>query len=256
MFLFTHIEKCAGTSFNGILSLTYLRYIHVTRNNYGGNELRNDLSAEQLQYILRFHPSGIGGHSVRPYLNFNNQTFEKAKKITFLRNPLERYVSQFNHDYERGFTESFEHFLNRDYCKDFMTTKLAGTIDYNFAKKKLNDFDFVGDANRFNQSVNCLQDVLNKNFFGKYIHENKRSSNKNYLKLSDLSSRELLRVEENNRNDIKLYEDFIVKKNELTGYSEKIKLKKPSEFRAKLVRKINKFKKEKIVNPIREENKK
>lgn len=70
MFLFTHIEKCAGTSFNEILSLTYPRYFYVTKNKYGGNKKRNDLTIEQYKKILKYYPFGIDGHSLRPYLEF------------------------------------------------------------------------------------------------------------------------------------------------------------------------------------------
>src|SRR5690606_13630328 len=138
MFLFTHIEKCAGTSFNEILSLTYPRYFHITKNGYGGNEKRNDLTEIQYKKLLRYCPSGIGGHSVRPYLEF----LPSSKRITFLRNPLERYISQYNHMAESGWTNSIEEFIKNVFYNDFITKKIAGTNDYKYAETLLYSFDF------------------------------------------------------------------------------------------------------------------
>ena len=84
MFLFTHIEKCAGTSFNEILSLTFPRYIQITKNNYGGNEHRNDLSLAQFKKIKKYFPSGIGGHCIRPYLEFMSIRSKKYFGVNYL----------------------------------------------------------------------------------------------------------------------------------------------------------------------------
>src|SRR5690554_3264346 len=138
MFLFTHIEKCAGTSFNEILSLTYPLYFHVTKNKYGGNETRNDLTLEQYKKISRFFPSGIGGHSIRPYLEF----LPLSKRITFLRNPIERYLSHYNHLIEGGWVTSIDEFLDIESLKNFMTKKIAGNNDYNYAEQLLSQFVF------------------------------------------------------------------------------------------------------------------
>lgn len=36
--IFTHIEKCAGTSFKDVLQLNFIRYVHISKNFYGGND--------------------------------------------------------------------------------------------------------------------------------------------------------------------------------------------------------------------------
>mgnify|MGYP006436757777 CR=1 FL=1 len=126
-YIFTHIEKCAGTSFKESLELTFLRYIQVSKNFYGGNDKKNDLTSNQLKEVKKLLPSGIGGHAVRPYLDFID--FKKNFSITFLRYPLERYMSQYNHDKEMGFSRDFKHFLSRDYMKNFMVNKIAGDND-------------------------------------------------------------------------------------------------------------------------------
>lgn len=247
MFLFTHIEKCAGTSFNEILSLTFPRYFHVTKNKYGGNDARNDLTLEQYKKIVRYFPSGIGGHSVRPYLDF----LPPEKRITFLRNPLNRYLSQYNHMKERGWTPSIDVFLGTDFYYNFMTKKIAGINDYRDAEKILSDFEFIGNADEFSKSLNYLQDVLNVRLIGSIEHRNQRKHNSHYLSFSDLSISQKIKAEENNKLDIRLYEQFILKSPIINNYSDIVNLKRPSEFRLKILHKIYKYKKDNIINPIR-----
>lgn len=247
MFLFTHIEKCAGTSFNEILSFTYPRYFHVTKNKYGGNETRNDLTSTQYKKIIRYCPSGIGGHSVRPYLEF----LPLAKRITFFRNPLERYLSQYNHMIERGWTNSFEEFLNTDFYKNFMTKKISGNNDYKSAEEILEKFEFIGNADEYNKSLNYLQDVLNVKLIGGVERKNQRKHNPDYLRFSDLSSSQKLMVEANNDLDIRLYDRFLLRNSVIESYSEILNLKSPSKLRLKAIHKMNKFKKNRVINPIR-----
>ncbi|SDH87165.1 MULTISPECIES: sulfotransferase family 2 domain-containing protein [Winogradskyella] len=248
MFLFTHIEKCGGTSFNEVLSLTYPRYFHVTKNKYGGNETRNDLTSIQYHKIMNYCPQGIGGHSVRPYFDFLPQ----SKRITFFRDPLERYLSQYNHMAERGWVTSIDDFLEINFYSNFITKKISGVDgDINYAITLLDNYEFIGDVNRYNKSLNYLQDVLHVKLIGSINQKNVRKFNKNYLNLNDLSEKQYYKAEQNNQLDIKLYEKYILSKNILNQYNDDIILKKPSKLRLKLLSKINTYKKYKIITPLR-----
>ncbi|TQD33813.1 sulfotransferase family 2 domain-containing protein [Haloflavibacter putidus] len=247
MFLFTHIEKCAGTSFNRTLSLTFPGYVHVTRNHYGGNDFKNDLTHDEFKQLKKIWVSGIGGHSVRPYLSFLE--IEKSFNITFLRNPIERYMSQFNHEREMGFSENIESFIAKDYTENFMVNKLAGCNDFNLAKKILNNYDFIGDANNYLKSISLLAAKMNVNFYGDGIKRNSRRQNENYLTYEDLSSTQQSVVLEQNKLDIDLYQDFILKDNYITK-CQKYDFKKPSILRLKIIQKLDKIKRQKV-NKIR-----
>ena len=54
MFLFTHIEKCAGQSFSSTLQLTFPTYMRVTKNHFGGNDRQNDLTISQFKKLNKF----------------------------------------------------------------------------------------------------------------------------------------------------------------------------------------------------------
>lgn len=248
MFLYTHIEKCAGTSFNELLSLSFLRYIHITKNRFGGNELKNDLSLEQYIKISKYYPTGIGGHSVRPYLEYFD---DKTLKITFLRNPIDRYISHMNHIIETKWASSVDDFIAKEQYWDFMTKKIAGSNDFNKASNLLSGFHFIGDVNQYAKSLNYLEDVFDRKLISKNENRNQRKTNDGYIKFSDLSNEQKNRVEQNNVNDIKLYDSFIVNSSIISSYDPNFIVRPPSLLREKLVLKLNKIKKKKIVEPIR-----
>lgn len=91
MFLFTHVEKCGGTSLHRLFSLSFIWYYHAP-NIYGGNQIRNDLTITEFKKLRRYNFIGIGGHSVRPYYNYEQNTKKIVKYITFLRNPIDRSI--------------------------------------------------------------------------------------------------------------------------------------------------------------------
>jgi hypothetical protein len=250
MFLFTHIEKCAGTSFKSALKLTFFRYVHVSKNLHGGNHLKNDLKGNQFKEIKKLLPTGIGGHNVRPYLEFLN--LDNHFTITFLRNPIERYMSHYNHIKGTRHIRDFDHFLTSDYVKNFMVNKLTGEGANNLemAKKLIDQYSFVGDSNRYNQSLNHLSKLMGKRFFSSAEFKNVRKSNSDYLKYEDLSTIQKNKVIEQNDLDIQLYKYFLSKSSFLDEYPSRYEYRKPSKLRVKLFDKMNRFKKKKI-NKIR-----
>src|SRR5690554_4948970 len=187
MFLFVHIEKCGGTSLSEMLSLSFPRYFRISKNNYGGNDIRNDITKIQLRKLLRYYPSGIGGHCIRPYAIEN---ISPVTYITFFRNPMECYMSHLNHSIEGGWSHGFSDFSKKEYYNDFMTKKIARENDFSIACKYLNQFAFIGDVNQYNKSLNRLAEVLDANLYGDPIIKNARKFKENYVSFDDLSSRE------------------------------------------------------------------
>jgi hypothetical protein len=249
MYYFVHIEKCAGTTLHEILALTFLRYVHITKNHFGGNEKKNDLSLSEYQKIKKMFPSMMGGHNIRPYLNF----IEPSNCFTFLRNPIERYISQYNHDHERGFSSDFEHFLNRSYTRNFMVQKIAGEENFEKAKLLLNQFKFVGDADNFFQSIERLSEILKVRFYSCSQNYNVRNDDPHYLTFEKLSSEQRQLAYSQNELDIKLYNYFIEKNSFANNDSKLYSYREPSKYRVKLVNKLKKIKKNKV-NQIRKIN--
>jgi hypothetical protein len=245
MLLFTHIEKCGGTSLKEKFELTFIKYIHVSKNISGGNNKENDLTEAQFNRLKKLYLSDVGGHSVRPYLDFID--FQNNFSITFLRNPVERYMSHYNHEKGTKYAKDFDHFLSRSYMTNFMVNKIAGCNDLDQAIQLLDQFSFVGDTNRYAQSLHHLSKLIGKKFYGLEHSKNVRKSNKNYLNFEDLSEEKKTEVLKQNDLDIKLYDYFLSKSDYLNHYPTTYDYKKPSNLRIKIFNKIGRIKKKKMV---------
>ena len=129
--IFHHVPKCAGTSVSRALRTSYFLSEHsmaakgtidVLEQQYGDldvgsiedlNRLRR-FRIELLNYLMWKDIFYIGGHvpfSVNAYRHFQGYHL-----ITVLRNPVERYISEYFYNYQRkhqfGIKTDFEEYLN------------------------------------------------------------------------------------------------------------------------------------------------
>ena len=167
-----------------------------------------------------------------------------------MRDPLERYMSHYNHDKGTKWAKDFDHFLSRTYIKNFMVNKIAGegSNDLEKAKQLLDQYSFVGDTNRYSQSLNHLSKLMGKQFYGLKHSKNVRKSNEDYLKFEDLSEDKKRQVLKQNELDIKLYDYFLSRSSFLDEYPSSYDFKKPSVLRIKVLDKINRIKKKKMTD--------
>lgn len=195
LFLFIHIEKAAGTTFHNVLKNSIGEYyILKPYPKHGAN-----LYPDQLKEIIRLAPfvRGVGGHRIKPYLNYEKTINREIKYMTILRNPIERYLSHYNHHISRGIGNySLEEFMKKDYFHNFQTKKIAGTASSEEAIKQIKEFFYAGIVSDLSQISTSYR--LNK---GNYIVD------KNTMK-----EEQLQKIYELNYEDIKLY-DYVKEKN-------------------------------------------
>lgn len=211
MFLFCHIEKCGGTTINQSLGLSFRRYIHVTKNFTGGNHEINNLTEDQFKKLLAFYPQGIGGHSVRPYLDFKHEKFKSAQWVTFLRDPLERALSFYFYSHRlikegRNYRAGKKFEMTND-IDQFLRNFHSG-IKYFFPKAIslesidtfVNDyFVHIGVMDHYQKSMDILAEKLDK--------PKVKISHKNISKRTQYPSEGSIRkYKENNKFEYALYE--------------------------------------------------
>ena len=102
MLIFYHMIKTGGTTLSYIL-----------RNNYGANHVEifpvkivkksetsklNFCTTDDIEWFLKINKniSSMSGHYLHPYLKLP-KIFQSVKSFTFLRNPINRYISLYNH---------------------------------------------------------------------------------------------------------------------------------------------------------------
>ncbi len=116
---FVHMEKSAGTSFIHILRRNFLfRYLDVRPfwpESDGVFTARDLRASKRLLPDLRC----IAGHAVKPYADLSS-AHECVLYVTVLRNPVRRYISQYQHWRERMRRKvEFKEFLENRLGKEF-----------------------------------------------------------------------------------------------------------------------------------------
>jgi len=151
LFAFVHIEKAAGTTFIHILRRHFFcRYVDVRPLTSKGPD--DVFSYEDLVTYRRINPwiSCIAGHAVRPFSDLGQQ-IPRIRYVTLLREPSERYISQFIYWNDRlGRRVSFEQFLALVAEQNFQTKKICGQPDWRKAVNLLSTrFFCVGIMEKF-----------------------------------------------------------------------------------------------------------
>lgn len=214
LFCFIHIEKCAGTTLHHSINYNYPFY-HILRPWYvWSNEPGNHLSKKEFKRLYSILPytQGVGGHTVRTFLKYDRAIERNMKYFTFLRNPIDRYISHFNHQSNKNGNDfTLDYFLKEKRFNNYITTRIAGEENLDLAKKRLKeDFQFIGLSDHYDESVVMLSQL----FFGRvkslyYETKNERKSDRK-ISYYSLTETEKEIVCDNNSLDIMLY-DFVIK---------------------------------------------
>ncbi|MCK5662032.1 MAG: sulfotransferase family 2 domain-containing protein [Thiotrichaceae bacterium] len=201
---FIHVEKAAGTSFIHILRHNYfMKYIDARPYH---RESRGLFSASDLSVARKVVPglSCIAGHSIKPFSDIG-AVVPDIQYITILRDPVKRYVSQYQYWVERMDKKlSFEEFLDTEEVRNFQTKKFDASGDIEKAKKVLQKkIMLVGFVDEFDEFLVLLRDKLRPLVFDPQYKQQNLAKNK--VKISGLFEKYKDKIKENNALDIELY---------------------------------------------------
>lgn len=151
--LFCHIEKCAGTTlvkqFRERLGVRHVDLIPANLNS-------NVAEKADLTATLRLVPFAlaVAGHSIRPHIDYGSA----VAKVTLLRDPVKRYISEFRHDQERrGYKGSFEQWSGITSRRNHQTRFIAGDESLDQAKRILEyEMALFGVAERYDEFFELL----------------------------------------------------------------------------------------------------
>lgn len=161
MLAFSHIPKTAGTTFNNILIKNFgskmISVIPKDGTTYKKTDFESDFGQDDL-------PLGISSQTLKPFVDFgeNEKDFQW---VTFLRDPIERFVSQYLH--EQVFSP-FEYFMDiipwgeKFDRSNWQVKWLAGEENLEKAKEiALQKLAFIGVVEHFDESLQLMNQRLN-----------------------------------------------------------------------------------------------
>lgn len=156
--LFFHVPKTAGSSFR--YSLEKIIPKEKIFYDYGvlGNLtrpvikqwLKGDIKTPQLEKVVKKRDITLyAGHI--PYRRYQN-ILKDFKRVTFIRDPLQRAYSEYNHRKGRGdFDISFEEFIEMP--------QFINTLHHFFINaENLRNFDFIGFTEYYQDSIKLFNE--------------------------------------------------------------------------------------------------
>lgn len=204
---------------------TTLHYIF--RNNFGYNYVevqKKIFTKDDLRTLLSINKNirAIGGHSLRSVDNLD-EVCPDLKYITFLRDPVNRFLSHYNHGkiykhHNMSLEERIRMPGEANYQTKFILGKkglkerefMGSEDDARKAKRILErDFKFVGIVEEFDESLILMKKALNLNIIA---YEKKNIMKKKYTIKNKISDYLMQKIKEVNKLDYELY-NFV--KNEL-----------------------------------------
>lgn len=205
-----HIPKTAGTSFRNILKVVYGEnaVVRFDINNKGVVRLNQEF------YTNKNLPQAkvIHGHFTYKDINTQFDLPEDIQKITWLRNPVERVISNYFYLESRLKT-----LLNEEQNNLNILSKMQRSL-IEYAKDEINrnrqskflsgitleEFDFVGIQEDFENDLIEISKTLKWKKLPNILHQNKTPVKKNHLDIEIIKE-----IERLNQNDLELYKNAL-----------------------------------------------
>ena len=200
-FFFSHIPKTAGTSFRAAFELTAVTYKDYKNNTKVLSKAINQLIYKNQDFyafkqcFTKNEIAWITGHVM---LDKYIDLVQVTHSITFMRNPVERVISQYQHHVKyHGFTRDLSTFLSLPVSKNIQA-KYLGYLP-------LSLIGHVGITEQYNDSLF----LINQQYGFDFSFKNKNINTQSKTSFDALDESLKLAITKQNSRDIKLYHEAL-----------------------------------------------
>jgi hypothetical protein len=207
---FVHIEKCGGsTHINMLRKSLGLRHVDLIPL-----DRRTEVASKtDVEWALKLYPQAVSlaGHSIRPFGQFG-QLRERMRFYTILRNPIQRYASDYLNDCRsRGYSGNLSDWTTSKRQHNIQVDSLSSRGSVSEAKEVLErDMVFFDILENYDQLVlNLRQELLPLRFNPKYVVKNVSDKKLGNAISGDehmFSDAELELIVRANSKDVELYQ--------------------------------------------------
>ncbi len=211
MYAFIHIPKTAGTTLRFLFRSAFSsRHCDAKMRPFRRKE-SDWFEAQDAKLIKTAYPrlKSLSGHRICCFSDLGD-AIEGIKYFTVLRDPVQRYISSFNHQY-RGNIEALtidnlEAYIADPATHNVQTRWICGQENADLAIKVIrDDIDIVGLTERFDESLLILKQwMAEPEFEINYVTRRKAPKKAKLPYTSDARLHQL--IQQVNKEDIKLYQ--------------------------------------------------
>jgi hypothetical protein len=204
---FVHIEKAGGITLHNLFHRLYRGYVSPHPDKRFGNPWTAK-HVQVLQEMLPFKITGIGGHRMRAFLDYESVIGERVFYFTMMRNPVDRYLSHLNWQknlMNMGWT--IESFTSTPYNDNWQAFRIAGERNLDKAKEIMaRNFGLIGMIEKYDESMVLLKAAMgDPSADFRYQEANIKNYGDQVIRFDQLSQEMQEKVIANNAIDIELY---------------------------------------------------
>jgi hypothetical protein len=204
---FIHIEKSGGITLHNVFHRCFPGYISPHPDIKFGDPCTN----VHLGQLIKKYPlqvTGIGGHRMGAFLNYESVVKSGICYFTLMRNPIERYMSHLNWQkfvMRKNWTP--ESFFSDPSAYNYQALRIAGTRDIDKAKKIMKEkFSLIGMIEKYDEAMVLLKGVIGDSSLDfRYEKANIKSYVEKAYRFDQLSPNLQEKAIANNKIDIELY---------------------------------------------------
>ena len=157
-----------------------------------------EIDKRKINDLVKENTSVIHGHySIDKFSGM----FSEAKRITFIRNPVYRIISHFNHSRFNN-TNFFEE--KKISIIDFARIERCRNMYKKMFKIKETDFYFIGCIDNFLEDIHVIEEIINKPLLVGFNNPDKK-----YMNVSSDIIREIIKL---NMDDVLWYIEYSKKR--------------------------------------------